>query len=1081
MPSARARATCCLALALLAVSCVEVNIRRTIEPDGSGRQTITMRVSKAPSPQAAELFPGAFSGATAMPLSKRATPDGTTHTADIVFSNIGQLRHQAAFLHSSASFKPAPDGTLHYRETLANGYLNSLRRAPDPARKRTLAAAIAKARSDLANARLTYTVCFPAKVVKSNADRVRGSEATWVLTPDKLFAGPTLELTADCRTQPAVASAPPSRPARPARLAPRPADPGPRPEPRTLAAPAARGAVLAPVLAPRQTPPADRPLPTLLAAPTRKPAATLDRTLLAQASDAEPRPAAARPAAALPKPKPKATTLDDEASDDESTKQVKGLFRQALVQLDRKEYEKAAQLLQQAIALKPDSVVVADLYRIAVAKFIDAAHESKNAELKAHAEKLQQIAFKGRMEQLRTPAYVEGLVDSLSKGFLPRTFAMEELILAGDYAVPHLIRYMQKTPNPEVRAYAGYVLSRLGAIAVPAICEALKCPDPIIRQIVIQALETIGDRRAIPALLATAQEPKGHPLVVESARKAAAKIANDANVTQTHAPIAFLALAEDYYERNRKVLLPHLYEHLVWRWDPDSKQLTSESVPEPLYPYRMAEEACRNAILAEPSFEPAIPLIVCTYFAQQEFLEQFFLSIQGKKLTPALAKEAELAKPIRQRLKAAPLVAHAAGSTFVYAALRRSLRDGRTGVAVRCIHALREIADGAELPEPPLPEDEVRKIEKQARARTRRPRLVTWFGAKPEDKPQAPGPPVNPYAIQLDGSPLIEALGYTPHRCVRYAAAEAIVAINPHQMILDADKVMTNLSLALAESADRVALLVDDDETRADRIRGLLRDAAIMPVLARTQRDALKRATELPPKDFLILNGQMKETDVAEVLASLRRVTYLATAPTLIVTARPDLPKLRTRLAKENVVFLSTPFDRQSVANAVDALLKKAPDPRQKDTAVAYSASAAATLASIDPATSIFKLSDALPALLGAVASRSHPDDVRVPAAQAIEHAAAPTAVPYLVNVYNDAKSSKALRLAVLGAVGACSASQKTLAPEAAAVLADAASHADFDYRQAAARAFGLRGGAASTEVLDVIDQLHGKKPKAAK
>ena len=1066
MPNASIRATYCIALSLLVTSCVEVNVRRTIEPNRSGRQTITLRVPNGRPAVADDVFPGAFRAVTALPGSTRTERDAVVRTAAVAFSDVTQVRHQAGFLHSATTCEATADGRLVYREAIANGYLNSLNRAPDAQRKQAIAADIRKIKAALANARLTYTIQFPGRVLKSNADLVSANEATWVLTADKLFASRTVELTAECRvgTGPAVV-------ATSASLSPKAIAPARRQQP-AAAAPQPRRHAAAPALAPRIQ-------PRRLAAPAARPAARLDGMLLAQAADAA-APKAKPAAEPKPVPKPKAQTLDDEPGDDDATKEVKNIFRQALVQLDRKEYEKAAELLQQALALKPDSVVVANLYKVAVAKLLEGALEGKSPALKESAEKLQKIAYKGRIKQLRQPAYVKQLVEGLSKGFLPRTFAIEELIVAGDYAVPHIIKYIQDNPAANVRAYAGYVLARLGPVAVPAVSEAIKVPDPLIRQIVIQALETIGDPRAVPALLWAAQQPKAHPLVVQSARKAVAKLSGGAAAVTKPAAVAFLELAQDYYEKDRKVILPHLYEYLVWRWDPATKQITAESVPEPLYPYRMAEEACRNALIADPNFEPAIPLTVCCYFAQQNFVENFFASIAGKKLSPAFAKEAELAKPIRERLNTAPLIAHATGKKFLYAALQRSLRDGNTGVAVSCILALRDIADGSALPKPVTEEEKARKAKNRPKRKTRGPRRVTWFGPKIDTKAAEPVAPAKPFALPLDGSPLLQALSYTPHRRVRYAAAEALVAISPTHLIRDADRVMLNLSEALAETAEKVALLVDDDEARADQVRGLLRDVSVTPVLARTQRSALDRAAELPPKDVIVLNGQLKLAKPAAMLASLRTVANLAATPVIVVTSKADLPGLKKQFGRENVTFLTVPFDKQAVQRTLDKALKADAQPKDTDAAFTYSASAAQTLATIDPTTSIFKLNDALPALLRAVASRTYPDTVRVPACKAIEHTASRTAVPYLVNVYNDAKSSKPLRLAVLNALGACTASITELPDNVMTVLIQASAHADFAYRAAAARAFGLRAGA-GTDILDVIEYLQGRKePKAA-
>jgi len=1071
----QARPTCCLLIALLAVGCVEVDVRRTVDADGSGRQSITVRTATdaALPPDA---FPGLIAGASCAPPTRRIEGDRAVHAAEIAFKDVARFRHQVKFLTSSASVKPGADGTAAYREVLTNTYFRSLERAPSPEASKSIAAAMADAKKSLAAARVTYTVTFPGAVVGSNADRVSGREATWVLTAAKAFAGRTMELAASYRTKPAPAVA--AAPAPPAPAAPAPPKPAPAAAPArvaphrvelpTLAAPSRLRRPVAPALAPPAVR-AQQPLaaPTTDAAPIQ----------LAQATDAPAAAAAPAPAAAdAPRP---AATLDEAAADDPKTKQVKKLFRDALVHIDYKRYDKAAETLQQAIALKPNTVFIFDLYEQVIAKFLDKALESQNADLKARAEDLQKIAYEGRLRRLRDPDRIKELVAGLRKGFLPRTFAIEELTLAGDYAVPHLLKTLQEHTNAEDRAFAGYVLSRLRGTAVPAICEALKYKDPLVRQIIIQALETIADPRATPALLWLAQETDGHPLVVAAAKQALAKTATDPTVAAMPAPVAYLELARAYYNRDKRVLLPHVYEHLVWRYDPDKNELVSESVPRHLYPLRMAEEMCRNAILVNPAYDPATPLLICAYFAQQNLLEGFFSTIEGKdKLTPEEEQEAKLATPIRERLQMAPAVAQATGKKFVYAALQLALRDARADVAISCIHVLSDIADGSALPGPPPTEEEVEKMKREERRR-KRGSLFTWYGPKRDEEPEPPPPTANPYALSLDGTPLIDALSY-PDRRVRYAAAEAIVAIAPTQVIRDASKVMANLSQALGETAYHVALVVDEDAAAAEELRPLLREAGVMPVLARSQRDAITAANQLPPKDLIILSAELKKVGVAEMLANLRGVYTLAATPVVIVTTKSDVPKLRLLFQKEKVAFITRPYVAATVRRELAALLQDAPEPKAKELAAAYASAAARTIASVDPATSLFRVKDTLDALLAQAAATTQPDEVRIPCCAALQHIADARAIPNLARIYNDAKSSKELRLAALRALGACAAAgpdvPQDLRPLVAGVLTVASREPDIEFRRAAAHAFGLSGGAAGN-IVEVIDHLHGRDP----
>ncbi len=1101
MPTACARATCSLALALILTSCIEVEVRRTVNADLSGRESVVLRVPKGvPDAARAEAFPGSLTGATAQPTRTEALANATAYRTEIAFADVARVQHQVEFLTSTASVQTAADGTRRYRETLANSYLRGLARAPSAESRQALAAEMDRTKASLAGARLTYTVLFPGPVLHSNAAQISGNQATWTFTADQLFAQRTVDLTAEFRvgTLPPVAAGPagsallaaedkkeePKKDAPPAEKKEEPK----KDEAKKEEAPPAEKKEEAKK---EEAPPAEKKEEAKKeeAPPEKKEEGKKEEAKkgVAKKEEAEPEKKEEAkketPEVLVPPPKT-VVSLEPQPTDDESSKAVKKFFSDALLQIEQRHYKQAAEILQKAIAAKPNSRLVADLYQDTVAKFREQALVSNDPELKAAGQELQKIALRGRIEQLRDPTRVKKLIGDLNGPFLIRTLSMEELSIAGDYAVPQLMKFLQENQDAELRSRAAYVLGRLKGVAVPAVCECLKCPDPMIRQIIIQSLETIKDPRSIPYLLWLAQDPKSHPLVALESRRLAVKIAGgDSRVLQTTASEAFLQQAEDYYHQNPKVLLPHFYEYLVWRWDYEASELRSESVPRHLYPYRMAEEISRNALLANPEFDPAVPTLICAYFAQKNLLESFFIAIEGRKLNEEEQKEAEFAKPIRERLKVAPLAADAAGKRFAYAALRRALRGSDElgiSVSLSCIDTVRAVSDASPLPKPPMTEEEAKKARRGAKKEGPAPgprRPMTWFG--PKDKEEAPPPPpsANPFAIPLDGSPLVDALSY-PDKRIRYAAAEAIVALAPTFTIRDGDRVMANLSQALSETAVRVALLVDEDEAGAEQLRPLLQDVGIAPTLARTQRDALNQALDIPPKDLIILSGQLKKIDPVEMLASLRQIYTLAAVPVIVVSSASDRPKLTERFAKENAVFLTTPFDAQTVRTAVEDALKKSPEPKNEMIAARHASVAAETLANVITTTSVFKLEDAMPALLRTVVTTTQPDLVRIPCAKALRRLATPRALPYLAEAYNDSKTSKNLRLAILEALGACAANVTDLPKAASDILKKASYDDDFDIRKAAALGIGLHGGAGA-DYVRTIDFLLGNKPPA--
>ncbi len=226
MLTLRARAAFSFAIALAVAGCVEVEVRRTLAPDHSGRETLTVR---APKSARADAFPGLFSGGTCQPPATQADGDRVTRTAEVAFPDVAAFRHQAGFLASAATVGPTADGAVAYRETLTNSYRRNIERAPSDEARQRLAAEMDEAKKALAAAVVTYTIQFPAPVAKSNADRISGSEATWVLDAEKLFAGRTVELTAEYRTAPppalAVAAPPAGMVPLAAPVAPRPPEP----------------------------------------------------------------------------------------------------------------------------------------------------------------------------------------------------------------------------------------------------------------------------------------------------------------------------------------------------------------------------------------------------------------------------------------------------------------------------------------------------------------------------------------------------------------------------------------------------------------------------------------------------------------------------------------------------------------------------------------------------------------------------------------------------------------------------------------------------------------------------------------
>lgn len=128
----------------------------------------------------------------------------------------------------------------------------------------------------------------------------------------------------------------------------------------------------------------------------------------------------------------------------------------------------------------------------------------------------------------------------------------------------------------------------------------------------------------------------------------------------------------------------------------------------------------------------------------------------------------------------------------------------------------------------------------------------------------------------------------------------------------------------------RRALLVEDDPALAESLRRHLEQAGFLVDAAATQRDAVRRASEVLP-DVVLLDLTLREGSGAVVCQELRASERFGDVPILVLSARDAIAsKVELfRLGADD--YLVKPFDPAEMLLRVEALLRRrggARDPR---------------------------------------------------------------------------------------------------------------------------------------------------------
>jgi CheY-like chemotaxis protein len=474
------------------------------------------------------------------------------------------------------------------------------------------------------------------------------------------------------------------------------------------------------------------------------------------------------------------------------------------------------------------------------------AETERAAKLSAAAEKDVDALIAAVSRAVRNvrgdPKRIAGLIGQLTASPEEGAYALKELDKSGALAAPALIDAVRTADGPE-RATLLDALRRLGSDVVPPMVAALDGDDAQLKVDLLDVLRRRDAREAAPNLWFLSASP-AQPEMVR--RKATEDLAQFLETDPSRLPPARAALtheADRYYRHQVRFADPRAVT--VWRWD--NGRVVAGWPGAPTIPATAAEEYwgvrfAEQALALDPAYRPA---------------QVVLLSLALDKGT----ERAGLAQPLAKGAPRVHALLAAASPGLLDAVLERALDERRTPVVVNCVRALGGLAD---------------------------PRA---------NRPTAKGEPV-----------LVRAL-YYPDRRVQMAAAEAILR-GPESLALSAASRVVDVfrrALAAEPSVQGTAkvLVGYPSVALASRVADVVRAAGYEPVVAVTGREVLRRLGQAADIDLLLLDAALPDPGLAGLLGQLNSDTHASRLP-VVLTAPPEREDaLRRFVARDSGVTVA--------------------------------------------------------------------------------------------------------------------------------------------------------------------------------
>jgi len=169
--------------------------------------------------------------------------------------------------------------------------------------------------------------------------------------------------------------------------------------------------------------------------------------------------------------------------------------------------------------------------------------------------------------------------------------------------------------------------------------------------------------------------------------------------------------------------------------------------------------------------------------------------------------------------------------------------------------------------------------------------------------------------------PLYLALRHADRR-LQFAAADAVIKIDPHADFPGASRVVENLAFAAGTLGQPKALAVDPQPKEAQTLVGILNELGYEGQAAYTGRQAIKTALADPDFAMIWISDTVDFPDANELYQMLRKDPRTARTPVGVIARSENLDRWRSRLEEDKLaIAFPRPTDTANAALFAGMLL----------------------------------------------------------------------------------------------------------------------------------------------------------------
>jgi HEAT repeat protein len=533
-----------------------------------------------------------------------------------------------------------------------------------------------------------------------------------------------------------------------------------------------------------------------------------------------------------------------------------------------------------------------------------------------------------------------------------------------------------------------------GQYAVPELVGFLGNNDVDVRANAILALTKIGSDSVLPlaASLGSGNEMQKGNTIKLLARigdeRSEPAVAKAMGGDKAATAQKYLAMAKKYFHGDQ--LTVKAFDRSFAIWTVKDGALVARDVARFVYNYELAEQCAYEALALEPSNKDARAMIALIACAEQVAFENLGDDAKGNEAIQAQGKA----------LEGVGAMAGAVGCEGLLDAFQLGADLGNGDAAAKIANAIPGTWDGRQL---------------------------------------------------VETNPLVRALT-SDNSKIRYAAAIALLRINPSTTFAKSNMVALAAGEAAASRAVRQVLVIDTDSKNAMNVQRALNQAGFHAVVANAGTDGLSMAKATGGFDVVVVSNKLADITAFQVLADLGRDFRTANAKRIVMAAGADLGPSKTEFEKFGLAGVApTSTDSVGVVNAVKEATASPEGDAGRKRANALSISASNAIMGANGAA--FNLRDAQKGLLAAAGEGADPD-VALAALNALAKIATADAQTALRGIIGNAAMSPAHRVAACHAMASAVRGQSP-SKETFETLVAAMGDADTGVRTAAGAALG--------------------------